>query len=295
MLCHGHNAAVPPIMNRLLRANIFFILLLSSAPVVLAQADFRYYVFDETKTDHLNLETEYDLAVYDFGDVEGCREGPRVLFWRRYRIYGVAQPTFAYKEELFDKHVSRPAYEAFLQEVRKEPLTRRDVDNLDVQESVTKLGWIKLDDHDFNVPGRRGNSDRERIHALIIAFYNQIAPEADRKITQRTIEGDLVPARPVSLKELLANPTAFDGKRVRVSGYYHREDHFSNLTFSKKSRMDTKQGIWINSASAFADTARIDHANNSYVTVEGTFVGQPGGNFDAWPAEIERITLITRR
>jgi hypothetical protein len=277
-------------MNRLICANIFFVLLLSSAPVVLAQADFRYYVFDETKTDHLNLEIEHDLAVYDFGDVEGCPEGPRVLFWRRYRIYGVAEPTFAYKEELFDKQVSRAAYEAFLQEIRKEPLTSRDAEN-----GVRNLGWITLDGHDFSVPGRRGNSNRERIHALILAFYDQIAPEADRKITSRTIEGDLAPARTVSLKELLANPAAFDGKRIRVSGYYHYEVHCSNLTFSKKSRTNPEQGIWIDSASAFADPARLGHANNSYVTVEGTFAGHPGGSFGAWPAEIERVTLITRR
>ena len=47
----------------------------------------------------------------------------------------------------------------------------------------------------------------------------------------------------------------------------------------------------IDSASAFADPVRLDHANNSYVTVEGTFAGHPGGSFGAWPAEIERITL----
>lgn len=116
-----------------------------------------------------------------------------------------------------------------MQEVRKEALSPRDV-----EKGAPNLGWITLDGHDFKVPSRRGNSNRERIHALIIAFCDEIAPEADRTITQRTIEGDLVPARPVSLKELLANPTAFDGKRVRVSGYYHREDHFSSLTFSQE-------------------------------------------------------------
>jgi hypothetical protein len=282
-------------MNRPSRTTIFLLLLLSSAPIVLAQADFRYYVFDETKTSQLNLEVEHNFAVYDFGDVEGCPEGPRVLFWRRYRIYGVAQPNFTYRKEEFDKSVSRAAYEAFLQEIRKEPLTRRDFNSSEVEEGVIKLGWITLDGHDFNVPGRRGDSNRERIHALIMAFYDQVAPEADRSITSRTIEGDLVPARPVSLKELLANPTAFNGKRVRVSGYYHQEDHCSNLTFSKKSRTDPQKGIWLDNSSTFADTAHLDYANNSDVTVEGTFVGSPGGNFGAWPAEIERITLITRR
>lgn len=295
MLCQDQEAHLPPSMKRLVRAGIFFFLVLSSAPLVLAQADFRYYVFDETKTDQLNLEIEHDLAVYDSGDGEGCPEGPRVLFWRRYRLYGVAQPSFTYREELFDKSVSRAAYEAFLQEVRKEPLILRDLHGDDVEESVTKLGWITLDGCDFNVPGRRGDANRERLHALIMAFYDQIAPEAERKITSRTIEGDLVPARPVTLKELLANPIAFDGKRVRVSGYYHREDHFSSLTFSKKSRMDTDQGIWIDASSTFTDTAHLRHANNSDVTVEGTFVGSPGGNFGAWPAEIERVTLMTRR
>ena len=128
-------------MNRLLRTPIFFVLLLSSAPTVLAQADFRYYVFDETKTDQLNLEVEHNFAVHDHGGGEDCPEGPRVLYWRRYRIYGVAQPSFTYIEEGFDKRVSRPAYETFLQEIRNEPLSRRDTKGGDIEESVAKLGW----------------------------------------------------------------------------------------------------------------------------------------------------------
>lgn len=282
-------------MKRLFHLNILFVSVLSGAPVALAQADFRYYVFDETKTEHLNLEVEHNFAVHDHGDVEVCPEGPRVLFWRRYRIYGVAQSSFTYDEEQFDQRVSRAAYEAFLQEMRNEPLTSRDLQSGDDEEGVTKLGWITLDGRNFNVPGRRGDSRRERIHALIIAFYDQVAPEADRTITSRTIEGNLVPAQPVSLKELLANPPAFDGKRVRVSGYYHYEYHCSNLTFSKKSRRDAKQGIWIDPSSTFADTARVNHANNSYVTVEGTFARGPSGQFGAWAGSIERITQFTRR
>jgi hypothetical protein len=282
-------------MNRLLRTHIFFLLLLSSAPVALAQADFRYYVFDETKTDQLNQEVEHNFVVRDHGDVEGCPEGPWVLYWRRYRIYGVAQPSLTYSTEEFGKYVQRAAYEAFLQEMRKEPLSSRKALSGDVEESVANLGWITLDENDFNVPGRRGDPNRERVHALIMAFYDQIAPEADRVITSRTIEGDLVPARTVSLEELLTNPTAFDGKRVRVSGYYRRGDHFSSLTFGRKSRMETEQGIWIDSASTFADPAHLKYPNNSNVTVEGTFVGRRGGHFGAWPAEIERVTRITRR
>lgn len=127
-----------------------------------------------------------------------------------------------------------------------------------------------------------------------MAFYDQIVPAADRAISCRTIEGDLVPAQPLSLKELLNNPNGFDGKRIRVSGYYHQEYHCSSLTFSQKSRTDPEQGIWIDNSSTYADTAHIDYANDSYVTVEGSFLGRPGGAFGAWLASIERITLIKR-
>jgi hypothetical protein len=282
-------------MNRLLRANIFLFLFLSGAPLALAQADFRYYVFDETKDANLDIETEYDLAVRDSGEGDDCPAHTWVSFWRRYRIYGVAQPNFTYVEEEFSDNVSPAAYAAFLEEVRKEPLILRDLHGIDIPESVTRLGWITLDDCEFNVPGRRGDPNREQLHALILAFYDQIAPATARKITSRTIEGDLVPARTVTLKELLADPLAFDGKRVRVSGYYHGANHFSSLTFSKKSRMDTDQGIWINGASTFAKAAQFDRANNSYVTIEGTFSGRRGGHFSAWPAEIERLTLFKKR
>jgi hypothetical protein len=98
----------------------------------------------------------------------------------------------------------------------------------------------------------------------------------------------------LNLKELLDNPTEFDGKRIRVSGYYHQDYHCSNLTFGEKSGTDPKQGVWIDNSSTYADMAHIVYANDSYVTVEGSFLGHPSGAFGAWPVSIERITLIKR-
>ena len=278
----------------LTRSTIFF-LIATGARVVLAQADFSYEVFDETKTDRVNFEFGQDLTVYDFGDVEGCPKGPRVHFSTQYRIYGVAEPSFSYTEERFDKHVPRQPYEIFLQSIRRQPLNKLDTNPGKLQHGATSPGWIKLDDREIRMSAPRGNPDRESVHALVMGFYDGIAPLIDRTITRRTIEGDFVPPRLVSLKELLSNPKEFDGKRIRLSGYYHHEYHCSNLTLDPKSRRDPKQGVWIDSASTYADSKRFDETNDAYVNVEGCFTAGPGGAWGSWPGSIERVTEFRAR
>src|SRR5438128_10031007 len=100
------------------RVNLQFliILLTCSADLALEQADFRYQVFDETKTDRVNFEFGQDLTIYDDGELEGCPNAGRVSFTTRYRIYGIAQPSFSYAEETFDKNIARAEYAAFRSE-----------------------------------------------------------------------------------------------------------------------------------------------------------------------------------
>jgi hypothetical protein len=74
------------------------ILLTCRADFAFAQADFRYQVFDETKTDHMNFEFGQDLVIYDDGELKGCPNQGRVSFTNQYRIFGVAQPSFSYAE-----------------------------------------------------------------------------------------------------------------------------------------------------------------------------------------------------
>jgi hypothetical protein len=176
--------------------------------------------------------------------------------------------------------------------MRLQPLDKLDTNARKLQHGSSSPGWIRIDNREVKMSAPRGNADREIVHALVMKFYESMSPVSERKITHRTVEGDFVPARSITLQQLLSNPQEFDGKRVRVSGYYHYEHHCSNLSFGPKSQTDPKQGIWIDSASTYADSKRIDEANDAYVFVEGCLTAGPAGAWGAWPGSIERLTEL---
>jgi hypothetical protein len=98
------------------------------------------------------------------------------------------------------------------------------------------------------------------------------------------------PDRPleVSLIQIIARPSDFDGEYVRVSGFYrhefegnalylHREDYAQGLR---------KNGLWMNGK---ADD------NMKYILVEGRFNAQSLGHLGLWSGEIEAVTRTLRR
>ena len=96
----------------------------------------------------------------------------------------------------------------------------------------------------------------------------------------------------VSLIQLIANPTAFDRKRVLVVGYMTLD--FENQAIWL-SELDAKHGITRNSLwlevdnSVYANRARI---HNRYGLVVGTFNARRRGHLDLSGGAIENISRL---
>lgn len=271
------------------RITLFALFIIALSSVAYAQADFRYYVFDETRNDKLDLEHVHDFSIYHF-----TGSSPRLVYYTEHRIHGCAQNSFTYTEELCALDVPLARYNTFLAAVRALPLEhlgrKKPRDNHE-----RSFGTLTLDGRDRTISVRLDDPDRAKLHSLILAFLDEAAPKTTRKRTTRTIAGDLTPARRISLSDLLSHPRRFDGRRVRVTGYYHVEFEESGLYTSRATyaRHDNKRAIWLGETSTFAAPDNSGHPNDSFITVDGTFDAGPGGHMGAWPGELVRTTRIT--
>lgn len=140
------------------------------------------------------------------------------------------------------------------------------------------------------------SSLRKGVHGVMLQFAHRMKidhPENTAKATTIT-EGDRQPARSVRLAEVLAQPENYHGKRVSVTGFYHREFEGSSLGVDEAS--SRKQGfvrsVWRGGVSTFADRSAINDHNDSWLRVEGVFLRGPGGHMGLWPGELVRITRI---
>jgi|GEM_PF-6648636 len=102
-------------------------------------------------------------------------------------------------------------------------------------------------------------------------------------------EGDLIPARPTTLGWLISHAADFDGKRVSVVGFYHREFEGSEVRSAEKS--DSSENLWCDTISAFAPNGT-SFCQDCWVRLDGVFLRGPGGHFGLWPGELTRVTRV---
>lgn len=130
---------------------------------------------------------------------------------------------------------------------------------------------------------------------LFDLYFSDIESHWNPRATNETFvsEGDLVDARPVMLDELVANPTLFQGKRIRVSGRYIH--HLSRIVSSRCEGDwpgDSKTFVGVGETSAFYDHTPIRNFDQKEVTIDGVFqmssidfeLGRPG--------VVRRVTLV---
>jgi hypothetical protein len=102
-------------------------------------------------------------------------------------------------------------------------------------------------------------------------------------------EGDLVPARPTTLRWLISHPADFDRKRVSVVGFYHDEFEGSEVRSGEKT--DFSENLWSDTISAFAPK-RTSFCQDCWVRLDGVFLKGPGGHLGLWPGELTRVTRV---
>jgi len=249
-----------------------------------AQADFRFYVFDETKTDKLHYEYCQDVTVYDFAS-----RGPRLVWHTEYRVYGINQDSFTFTTQRYDGEVTPKAYAAFLEEARKLPMAGLDEKKKD-RRATGSSGWIDLDGKHIDVTAGPDTEVRRRWQELLDTFLARYAPPESRQTTRRTVEGDIVEPREIDFATLLKNPEAYDGKRIRLTGYYHGEFEGSSFAATKGEIRNYDRALWRGGPSSFADPKSISRRNDLLLTIDGTFELGPGGHMGLWRGEIERVT-----
>jgi len=93
----------------------------------------------------------------------------------------------------------------------------------------------------------------------------------------------------VSLIQLIANPTAFDQKRVLVKGFVVLEFESQHLYLSEADakHLVTRNSVWLDVSDALY--ARRAQFNRRYVLVEGTFNARRRGHLGLSSGEIENI------
>jgi hypothetical protein len=100
------------------------------------------------------------------------------------------------------------------------------------------------------------------------------------------------PKDAITVSELLAQAEKWDGKIVRVYGYYY--DHApSAVLFPSKKVFEKKQagnGLWIGPDCAGSLAEKTHRESETYVIIEGEFRNQPLGTFGEFPAQVGCIS-----
>ncbi len=93
----------------------------------------------------------------------------------------------------------------------------------------------------------------------------------------------------VSLIQLIANPTAFDQKRILVKGFVVLEFESQHLYLSEADarHLVTRNSVWLDVSEAVY--ARRAEFNRRYILVEGTFNARRRGHLGLSSGEIENI------
>jgi hypothetical protein len=244
------------------------------------QADTRYDVQDQVTTGDLDYTIERDCTVY-------CWSGPPDLQYAvDVTVWGCRRKSYSYNTEWYETQLTPPQY-AELQRIVKSV----DLSKLNRNKTTCLMGMLAINGqyHFFN--NALGEPVRDYLQQALLAWLQNVAPPEKRKITRHTIEGDFQPCRSVTLAQLLDDPAKYDGKRVRVSGYYHHEEYESS--FSQKPGDDFKSSLWLDDPSSFAHDADIHWTDDGHLALEGTFSKGPGGRWGVYAGEIQRLTRVT--
>jgi len=85
----------------------------------------------------------------------------------------------------------------------------------------------------------------------------------------------------VTIEELLASPAKFEGRPVRIEGFYYSSFEHSAIYPNAEdgARFNTKRGLWVLEGLP-------ERYKGKRVTVEGIFTARDHGHLGQWPATI---------
>jgi hypothetical protein len=98
----------------------------------------------------------------------------------------------------------------------------------------------------------------------------------------------------VTIRQLLAEPESFDGKRVLVNGllFYEREH---SAIYDCREDAKALLGVWLNHAATVNGESATRALSRRWVRVEGIFHNRENagaGHKNGWPAEMTNLTAL---
>ena len=267
-----------------MRTPITLALLLFSTFDCEAQFKFHFSVSDATKTDALDFAVALTLEICDLSSDEDRKsQGCRAFYSVEYTINGVNQSSFSYTTENYEADLTAQDYDAFLIEVRKMPIEDSD---------DRANGWIHFDKRDHRIFLAPGSEPRKKWQALFDRLILKHVPIAKKEKVDYVVVGDIVKATTIDFQILMKAPAAFDGKRIRLTGFYHSAFEDSTFAASKDDALHFKQAVSLGAPSSFIDAKNFKDVNDMQVTVEGTFQHYPEGARSLWIGRIDRLTYF---
>jgi len=96
----------------------------------------------------------------------------------------------------------------------------------------------------------------------------------------------------VSLIQLIANPSAYHGKFIRVDGYFHFKNEDQGLYLSKDDadHLMSRNAIWVSFDGPGKTTQDFKALDCQYVLLEGVFNSKGAGHMDLYSGEIQMVS-----
>ena len=100
----------------------------------------------------------------------------------------------------------------------------------------------------------------------------------------------------VSLIQIINNQDEFDGKKVRVQGYFILafEENVLYLSKTDYENYNSKNGIWLSVSKEFVKSQNIEPPYKGYVVVEGVFRKDRKGITSLYNGNLDDIEYISR-
>jgi hypothetical protein len=262
--------------------------------IALGQADLHYSLETERRDATAHFTEGLTVAIYR---MNGSPD--RLNYGRGAGIHGVLGPRRKFQYESLNCDISRKDLNAFFAGLDALTLGDLPPDEAEHTKSPHAFGWLdwKGEQKYFRTPP--DSAKRRKLEDTLLTFVASQRNKRPKEFQTRTtiVVGDDVKPLEIALKDLLRDAKSYNGRRVRVLGYYHNEFEGSSFSVSKEAsdRRDYSQSVWLGGPSTFAKPEDTDYRNDAFLTVEGVFSAGLGGHMGLWPGEIRRVTKATAK
>jgi hypothetical protein len=252
----------------------------------LAQAQtaaFELYIREPSKTAELDFESGFGLTINTFENQQ-----PRYDFGITGAVHGLKLAEFEYPTEETAGDVSEDDLKAFLAAAKKLPqvtLASKDDDH-------APRGWVSLEGKKYPISPHAKEASLKAWKDLVESFVRAHPSDWATGKRRVKVQGEATVPAVIRIEELVENPEKFDGRRVRVRGYYHTELECNILSSGFPPDPGFRHAVWMGGWSSLARMEPWLGKPGKLIEVEGTFGSGPGhrGHMGAYVGDIFLIT-----